>query len=242
MKLVDKSSGQPLYLQLAAIIEDMIERGELADGSFLLPERELCKVQNVSRMTVNKAIMKLVNEGLLSRHQGKGTFITPKKETSRYERLESLSEAMAKKGIQVKNDLLTFDQVEFPPPVSKRLKMEGSLGFQMSRRRYFEKDPVILETMYLNPKMTPGLTIELIQKNSMYDLFHQHYGHQLLRAEQKIKPIQLSAAQGKLLNQPAGVLALQIDRVVYTDQEEVMEYTKTIFLTQKHEFEVVLNR
>jgi len=242
MKLVDKHVSTPLYLQLANIIEEMIENGELENGAFLMPERELCKYQDVSRMTVNKAIMKLVNEGILSRHQGKGTFITPKKEASRYERLESLSEVMAKKGITVNNDILSFGEISFTPAVVARLQMQGDVGFRIQRRRYFEEDPVILETIYLNPAMTPDLSLELLEANSLYDLFHHRYGHVMIRAEQTIKPIKLSNLQGELLSQPAGMLALEIDRVVYTDKEEILEYTKTVFLTQKHEFEVVFNR
>ena len=242
MKRVDKTSSVPLYLQLSAIIEEMIHSGELVDGAFLMPERELCKLQEVSRMTVNKAIMKLVNEGLLSRHQGKGTIITMNKETSRYERLFSLSEAMAKKGIAVKNDLLLFEKQAFSPLVVRRLKMERADGFQILRRRYFEGEPVILENIFLNPDMVPGLTLGLVQDKSLYEIFHKRYGHQLVRAEQTIKPIQISEEQGRLLGQKAGILALQVDRVVFTDKEEVMEYTKTIFLTQKHDFEIVLNR
>lgn len=242
MKLVNKGSGVPLYLQLASIIEDMIESGELSDGSFLMPERELCKVQDVSRMTVNKAIMKLVSEGILSRHQGKGTFITPKKATSRYERLESLSEAMAKKGIEVHNDILAFEDKELSATIAARLGMTQRRGFRIQRRRYFGTEPVILETIYLNPTLTPDLSLELVENNSLYDLFHHRYGHQMVRAEQTIKPIKLSELQAQQLLQPVGMLALEINRVVYTDKEEILEYTRTVFLTQKHDFEVVFNK
>ncbi|MCL1949480.1 MAG: GntR family transcriptional regulator [Turicibacter sp.] len=242
MKLVDKSSSVPLYLQLANNIEELMDEGTLAEGAFLMPERELCKSQGVSRMTVNKAVMKLVSEGRLSRHQGKGTFVTPKKEKTRYERLESLSELMAKRGITVKNDLLGASLTELPPQAISHLQMNDTLGYKIFRRRFFEDEPVVLETMYLNPDQVPGLNLDLIKDNSMYELFSHHYGHHLVRAEQTIKPIKINEEQAALFNQPAGVLALQIDRVVYTDKNQVMEYTQTIFLTLKHDFEVVFNK
>lgn len=73
MKIVDKNLDIALHIQLYQIIKDMIESKELEEGASLMPERELCKLQNISRMTVNKAIINLVNEGLLERRQGKGT-------------------------------------------------------------------------------------------------------------------------------------------------------------------------
>ncbi len=57
----------------------MIENEELKPGDAVPTERELCEIQGVSRMTVNKAIMSLVNEGLLYREQGKGTFVAKPK-------------------------------------------------------------------------------------------------------------------------------------------------------------------
>ena len=74
MKLVDKNSQTPLHIQLMNIIRDMIDSGELKSGDSIMPERELCTIQNVSRMTVNKAIVNLVNEGFLYRVQGEGNF------------------------------------------------------------------------------------------------------------------------------------------------------------------------
>ena len=59
MKIVDKNLDIALHIQLYQIIKDMIESKELEEGASLMPERELCKLQNISRMTVNKAIINL---------------------------------------------------------------------------------------------------------------------------------------------------------------------------------------
>ena len=62
MQIVDKNSIIPLHTQLSSIIRRMIENKELKEGDAIMPERELCIMQNVSRMTVNKAIMGLVQK------------------------------------------------------------------------------------------------------------------------------------------------------------------------------------
>lgn len=90
MKLVDKNSQIPLYTQLADIIKEMISSKELQEGYFLMSERDICKIQNISRMTVNKAIISLVNEGILERRQGKGTFVSYKKQKLTYEKMRVL--------------------------------------------------------------------------------------------------------------------------------------------------------
>ena len=95
MKIVDKNLDIALHIQLYQIIKDMIESKELEEGASLMPERELCKLQNISRMTVNKAIINLVNEGLLERRQGKGTFVSYKKQHYRFQKLKGFTEVMS---------------------------------------------------------------------------------------------------------------------------------------------------
>lgn len=74
------------------ILQEMIENEELLPGDTIPTERELCEIQKISRMTVNKAILSLVSEGILYREQGKGTFVAKKKEKQQLTKLKSFTE------------------------------------------------------------------------------------------------------------------------------------------------------
>jgi GntR family transcriptional regulator len=89
--------------------------------------------------------------------------------------------------------------------------------------------------------MCNDLNKELVEESSLYKLYRDRYNHKTKRAEQVIKPIMLDKNSAEILNKDVDTLALKIDRVVYTDKEEVMEYTSSIFLTDKHEYEIVLH-
>lgn len=171
MKKVDKQLEVPLHLQLSQIIREMIDTGELQSGDFLMSERDICKFQGISRMTVNKAILNLVNEGLLDRQQGKGTFVALKKQKHRYQKLEGLTQIIKQQGLEISNQLLEFNLNERSQKVQKKLKMDQSIGYKIKRIRYIDQDPVVLETVYLNPKMCPDLTEDLIQKYPLYQLY-----------------------------------------------------------------------
>jgi len=242
MRKVNKQLEVPLYIQLAHIIQEMIDLGELLEEACLMSERDICEVQEISRMTVNKAIEKLVHEGLLIRHQGKGTFVAKKRQTSRYQGLESLSEMMAKKGLVVSNKLLSFEAITLSKWVQKKLKTEATCGYKIKRVRYVENEPLILESIYLNKGLCPDLTRTLVEAHSMYHLYSARYHHQFARAEQIVRPTLLNELQAKQLGQSEGDLALSIRRHLYTEKEEVMEYTESIFLSSKHDFEMVLTR
>ncbi|BCL81712.1 GntR family transcriptional regulator [Ktedonobacteria bacterium brp13] len=66
----------PRYYQLKEIMSEKISTGEWKPGGLIPSERELGEQYGISRMTARQAITELVNEGLLFREQGKGTFVS----------------------------------------------------------------------------------------------------------------------------------------------------------------------
>ena len=72
---LDESSSLPLYQQLERALREAIERRVFGPDDALPAERDLATELSVSRITVRKAIDRLVSEGLLVRRQGSGTFV-----------------------------------------------------------------------------------------------------------------------------------------------------------------------
>jgi DNA-binding transcriptional MocR family regulator len=65
----------PLYMKLASALGAAIERGDLAPGTRLPPERLLATTLDVSRTTVVAGYRELARRGLVNRRQGSGTWI-----------------------------------------------------------------------------------------------------------------------------------------------------------------------
>lgn len=242
MKLVDKNSKVPLHIQLSEIIKDMIDSNQLQQGHYLMSERDICKTQNISRMTVNKAIMNLVNEGLLERRQGKGTFVSYKKQNITYEKILGFTEIMQSKNKQVKNKIIKFKLSKTDKPIYEKLELdnESDLVFQIERIRYVDDEPTILEKIYIPQDMCLGLTEDLVDKNSLYKLYREVYLHKTKKATQIINPVLLNKNECNLLQTDSSTLALKIDRKVFTDDDKILEYTSSLFITNKHQYEVVL--
>ncbi len=73
---INKESPLPIYWQLKNILKEKIERGEFKPGDRIPPEDELCKTFGISRTPIRQALAELVNEGLLLRRRGQGTFVS----------------------------------------------------------------------------------------------------------------------------------------------------------------------
>lgn len=77
MKVVDQLDPTPLYAQLANILRDLIESGELKPRAPLPSESYLQHQYGVSRGTVRAAVGILRDEGLVVTIGGRGTFVRP---------------------------------------------------------------------------------------------------------------------------------------------------------------------
>ena len=67
---------RPLYIKAINIITEMVESGEMPVGSQLPPEGELAEMLGISRSTLREALGHLESFGVVTRQQGRGTFVT----------------------------------------------------------------------------------------------------------------------------------------------------------------------
>ena len=72
---VDHEAETPLWQQLAAILHAQIQSGQLLPGRVMPSETTRMQEHQLARGTVRKAIDALVDEGLVNRVQGRGTFV-----------------------------------------------------------------------------------------------------------------------------------------------------------------------
>lgn len=76
--MLDQNKSKPLYLQIKEMVETMIENGELKPGDRILTEAEMMEKYQVSRVTIKNAYKLLVEEGIIFRIAGKGSFVSSK--------------------------------------------------------------------------------------------------------------------------------------------------------------------
>ncbi len=72
---IDKSAAEPIYQQIKKTIADRISNGDWTAGQKLPSENELVAAIDVSRMTINRALRELTQQGLINRVHGFGSFV-----------------------------------------------------------------------------------------------------------------------------------------------------------------------
>ena len=75
-RALDPDDREPLYRQLAAIIREQIQSGQIPPRRAVPSKRMLRQQYGISARTVDAAMTLLRDEGLVEREQGKGLFVT----------------------------------------------------------------------------------------------------------------------------------------------------------------------
>src|SRR5258708_9755502 len=155
---IDKHSPIPMYYQIMSQLREKIAAGEYAVNSTLPPERELVETYHVSRMTIRQAILELVNEGILVRRKGIGTFVAPPKLEQALSRLTSFTEDMAQRGMKAGSRIISFKEMLPDPTTRKTLELRAEdKVFECVRLRLADEEPMPLETPILLPSICPVL-------------------------------------------------------------------------------------
>src|SRR5699024_3935278 len=105
---------------------------------------------NVSRNTVKAAIDTLVQDGLLYRIQGKGTFVAKPKFEQSLSGFYSFSNVMKEKGMNPKDVIISINETFATPTEARQLQVEENCKLtELRRLRCANEEPIILETSYI---------------------------------------------------------------------------------------------
>ncbi|WP_386083063.1 histidine utilization repressor [Vreelandella sp. F11] len=146
----------PLYQQIRQHLLDKIQCGDWQLNHQIPTEERLAKDFGVSRMTANKAIRDLVQQGYLVRQPGVGTFVTDRKVESSLVEVYNIAEEVLSRGHRYSNKVITQEAIEADDEVALRLGVRlGSRVFHTLLVHYENDIPIQLENRYVNPRWVP---------------------------------------------------------------------------------------
>ena len=233
-----RNSVVPLYQQLADTIRQQIADNALKPGDRILTEAELSEKFEVSRITVRKAIDQLVEEDVVVRKQGIGTFVAEKKlHRVMRNQVISFTEMCQLSGGVPSSELISAGWVKADPSVGNHLGVAPQERIiKIVRVRKIDGLPVMLETSYY-----PQRAAFLLQENLTGSTYQAFRAHDLIPSHGKktFEICKATAKEAALLdtakNQP---LLLQEDTV--TDQNgEILHYTKLVINSDRYRLTVI---
>jgi len=161
---------EPLWVQAVAVVREEIAKGVLKPGMRLAPERELCRQLGISRVTLRRALVHLVEQGVLSASHGRGWYVSqavPKKEWPNT--LESFTETAARMGLTPLSRVLMAETGPATIDQAERLNIApGAPLFCLERVRFLNDVAIGIDLTRVPLALVPGIEDVDFRTQSLY--------------------------------------------------------------------------
>lgn len=234
-------SGQPLYTQLLQQLEDMIVTGELAPGTLLPSERELCERIGVSRITVKRAYAELHQRQLISRHQGLGTLVqNPNRLDPGMDRLKGFTEEMRLLGLHASSRILERKVLRdrsiasiFSQPSDQRL-------LKLVRVRSGNDVPLSREIAWYDLGVAPALEQAELLGGSVYRTLNETCRVHLTHCEQSVEAVLSTPEENAIFGFSEPAPCLLIKRRTFLNDGRMVEYVEGLFRGDRYTYRLSL--
>jgi GntR family histidine utilization transcriptional repressor len=149
-------SLQPLYLQVKRHILDNIGSGKWSAATRVPSENEIVKSFKVSRMTANRALRELRDEGVLVRIAGVGSFVADRHAHAHPLQIRGIADEIRDRGHVHRAELVSLERVRAVANLAEDFGIAPRSELYCSLIVHFENDrPIQLEDRYVLPKLAP---------------------------------------------------------------------------------------
>lgn len=242
MKLY-RNTGKPLYKQLKQVLKHKIQQGTYLPGESLPGERHLMEDFGVSRMTVRNAISELVQESVLIKRHGSGTYVNPKTTERLFLNLYGLVEELRLSGHEISIELIGSVTKPAGKRARKELKLENGDTI-LNYKRLIRADGEAI--LFTNSNITSSLSevYKSISLDIASDVIYEHLetcGYNVTDARQKIVAGFPNRLEAEHLNCDINTPLLILYRTTYLDGDRPIIFSRAVY-GKKYSFNLDLKR
>lgn len=235
------------FEKVAQSLVERIQQGIYSNMQRLPSEYQLADEYGVSRLTVRKAIERLVTAKILVKDPGKGTYIMSTNSSNKVESgrmgLQSFTEAAETYGKQSRTQVLDYQPLIQPDQrVEEKLNLRNNPQPEVDelvRRRFWDDDPMTIEDIVILHKYVANH-----QKNDFKHSLFQILAEtvEIAYSNQEIEAIKVDEKLAKLLHVQEGDLILCVHSLTYTADGQPIFYDTSYYRADKYTFKTTLTR
>lgn len=223
MDLPDSAESRH-YLGVRDSIAAHIHSGDLGANACLPSERQLQTGTGAARGTVRAALFQLEAEGLIYRKERSGWYVSPAPIVYDPTRWEGFMSYVTAQNREPRTELLSAREVPATAEGSVVFGVKpGAPLYELRRRRYIDERAVLVETIFVDPRMAPGL-LDHDLAGSLTQVLRHHYNTDVARNRIEMQPCALTQAAAQALRVKSGLPGLLVTRISEDAQGRVVEY------------------
>lgn len=223
---LDKHAPEPLYLQIKQIIERCINDGKWIAGQKLPSENELVNALDVSRMTVNRALRELTQQGLVNRVHGKGTFVAERRRHASLIELQDIATEVLSQGKNYRTEIVELERKPANSELADLMQLDiGSELYFLCAVHYQDDQPIQLESRYVNARLVPDfIDQDFTQITATAYLLAQFRPDEM---EHIVRAVTVDSNTRELLKIKREQPCLELRRRTWVNQQVVTQVTLT---------------
>jgi GntR family transcriptional regulator len=226
-----------LYEQIATTLQQEIEQGAYAPSGKLPSEAELSERFTVSRVTVRLALGRLVDERIVERKQGKGTFVKQARLRHRLDVLRGFYDSLAEQGARTSMELLRMEECEVPPGLRQTFPADVTRCLYLERLHRVDDVPVALAQTCMLPE-AGVISREEAQTLPSYEMLERMPGWHIVDADMSVTAVAAASDIATYLDVPARAPLLVLRRTSRLADARACE--ATVFHIRPERFDLVV--
>ena len=205
------------FQQIKALVREKVRTGEWTVGDRIPSELDLASAFGVARMTVNRALRELTEEGMLERVTGVGTFVAEGKPQSSLLRIAHIRDEILARGHEYSCRVVLQECEDAPLDIAHALGvMPNEQVYHLVCIHMDNGHPLQLEERYVNPRMAPELIDQDFAAAPASEYLYTNVSHYELEIEHVVDAAHPTRKQAKLLEIDAGEPCLILTRRTWT--------------------------
>jgi GntR family transcriptional regulator len=222
----------PLYFQLYKLLKSCILNGTFSHGSRLPTEMELSSEFSVSRITAKRSLDELAQEGLVTRHRGKGTHVTYKYQTQPVRApLEGVLEEIDSLAQQSSAIVLDCELLHPPRQLHEEFAMaDHERALYLARVRHHEGMKFAYYRSW-TPNMPKPDNPAVLEETPRLTYFKKQ-GMQMTHVRQRLGAVAADQEAAEALDIDVGAPLLRLTRRIYDREgtaEKMVDYLKVLY-------------
>ena len=225
----------PHYRIVYEALRSQINSGIYKEGGLIPSENEICSTYKVTRPTVRQALQKLVHEGFILKHHGKGSIVQAPKTGLGILSIEGTTSAVGNTNLKTRilagPTLQTWDKDFFFPLTPQEKSIEC---IYIERQRYVDNKIVLFEITYIPNSNLSNFTSIDLENKSLFDTLRKDYTIEAKGGEQKIWSVPANKNISEKLLVDLNTPILHLERRITTNRIGFYIYSSIYCNTQKY--------
>lgn len=226
---------KPAYITIHDQIKEQIDKGIWKIGQRLPSERDLADEFGVSRMTLRQGITLLVEEGVLQRKVGSGTYVASTRVQEKMRGTTSFTELMLLQGKQPSSKLLSYTRTKATTKEAQQLGLEtDDYIIRMERVRYADGIPVVYEVASIPERLIKNVPKDQVTNHFFKTLIEN--GYKIGKSKQTIFARLANEKVANYLGITPKQAILGLTQVSYLDDGQAFEFVNSQYVGERFEF------